>query len=70
MQNWLVTVKLPRNPDHDPTNKVAGNCPVNGAPCSDITGQHHTVRVLASSEEGARLWAEVKRFHLTRVELG
>lgn len=27
----VVTVKLPRNPEHDPRDKVTGVCPVAGA---------------------------------------
>lgn len=29
MALFLVTIKLPRNPAHDPKNKVAGPCPAN-----------------------------------------
>lgn len=40
---FLVTVKLPKNPEHNPRDKKTGPCPVNGEPCTDVTGAHHTV---------------------------
>lgn len=49
MDQFLVTVKIPRNPAHDPFNKIAGTCPVSGAHCTDITGQHHTLLVSAQN---------------------
>lgn len=67
---YLVTVKLPKNPAHDPRNKVIGDCPVNGSPCTDVTGEHHTI--LVESELGIvgvrEAWAET--FHVTRVKVG
>lgn len=62
---FLVTVKVPRNPDHDPANKIEGQCPVNpNTRCSDVTGQHHTV--IAGTQE--RVDAIAACFHVTRVE--
>lgn len=62
----LVTVKLDRNPDHDPANKIEGPCPVNPrTTCTDITGQHHTV--IAGSLDRV---AEIEMaFHVTRIEV-
>lgn len=74
----LVTVKLPRNPDHDPRNKVMGLCPVNGFRCTDVTGEHHTVVVVAPScltEDEAVAYAEIvvrrarPNGHITRFEV-
>lgn len=46
---YLVTVKLPKNPAHNPNSKVTGKCPVNGNYCSDTTGEHHTVLIECNS---------------------
>lgn len=59
----IVTVKLPRNRDHDPHNKKQGTCPVFGGMCSDVTGEHHSGLV-----DEAMLDSLTKRFHVTRVE--
>lgn len=62
---FVVTVKLGRNPTHDPTNKIEGPCPVDpNVSCSDMTGQHHTV--IAGSIE--RVLEIGRSFHITRVE--
>ncbi len=63
---YLVTLKLARNPDHDPQNKVTGRCPANPATeCSDVTGEHHTVPVL-TDEQLEEL--QNAGLHITRVE--
>lgn len=60
---YLVTIKLPRNPDHDPRNKKTGPCPAS-TECTDSTGEHHTVLL-----ETDRLELALARFsHVTRVE--
>ncbi len=64
---FLVTVKLPRNPAHDPTNKITGKCPVRGQ-CTDVTGQHHTLLIEAESIEAAA--ACFPDMHVTRIEGG
>lgn len=38
----IVTIKLPRNPYHDPKNKQTGLCPINHKVCTDVTGEHHS----------------------------
>lgn len=68
MATFLVTVKLPRNPAHDPNNKIAGAmCPAGGDTCTDMTGQHHTVAIMAESA------SQIQRklghsIHITRIE--
>jgi hypothetical protein len=60
---YLVTVKLPRNPDHDPRDKKTGACPVSPE-CTDATGEHHTFLL-----ETDRLFLALARYaHVTRVE--
>lgn len=66
---FLVTVKLPKNPEHDPRNKVTGPCPVFGNPCTDVTGEHHTTWI--RSRENVETIMDVARTmygHVTRVE--
>lgn len=71
MLKVLVTVKLPRNPEHDPLKKKTGLCPVDSMKfCTDVTGQHHTVYVeypdnLAICDIEA-VWSMTH--HVTRVE--
>lgn len=54
---FIVTVRLPKNPKHDPHNKVTGPCPLYQhmsellaglstvyitSLCTDTTGEHHS----------------------------
>lgn len=65
LQLQLVTVKLPKNPRHDPKNKVTGICPVGfDHVCTDMTGEHHTIVVTSA----AALRELSKSVHVTRVE--
>jgi len=66
----LVTVKLPKNPEHDPRNKKTGPCPMNdGYMCTDVTGEHHTV--LWTNSNGifdAEEYFKGLGHHVTRIE--
>lgn len=66
----IVTVKLPRNPRHNPRNKVTGMCPLkeNGV-CTDITGSHHSY--IEEGEDRFEIYwkARQKYGHVTRIEL-
>lgn len=64
MNGYLVTVKLPKNPDHNPRDKKTGICAVS-ARCTDVTGEHHTV--YAKDYEAVEALLE-KFGHITRVE--
>jgi len=66
---FLVTVKLPKNKEHDPKNKVTGPCPVSNSTCTDATGEHHTVLWEGSDslEEAQAYWARTN-VHITRIE--
>ncbi len=64
--SYIVTIKLPRNPDHDPRNKVTGPCPANpNTECTDVTGEHHSVLV-ETQEQVAELFES--HLHVTRAE--
>lgn len=59
----LVTVKLPKNPDHDPRAKRTGPCPFSHE-CTDVTGEHHTLMTGADGLEALR----ENGTHITRTE--
>lgn len=63
----LVTLKVEKDPNHDPKNKKEGPCPVSptGERCTDVTGQHHTV-LFHGTVEQARI--EYQYDHITRIE--
>lgn len=70
MSTFIVTVKLPKNPEHNPRDKKTGPCPVSGKPCTDVTGEHHTFLcdfMSGASVEQVREWYE-ETYHVTRVE--
>jgi hypothetical protein len=67
MAQFIVTIKLPRNPAHNPAEKQTGPCPVSPS-CTDVTGQHHSYLTEAESERAARTRAEFNHGHVTRIE--
>lgn len=69
MANYIVTVKLPKNPKHDPHNKVIGQCPTNVGICTDVTGEHHSILIDAPGVHMARELAIKRGYnHITRIE--
>jgi len=64
----IVTVKLPKNPDHDPTHKCVGICPVSSKLCTDITGQHHSYVEEGDNLADIEKKAARKYNHITRLE--
>lgn len=70
MKEFIVTIKLPRNPDHNPRNKMEGICPVSGARCTDVTGEHHSY--IQEGESVEEVVAEFRekhpKVHVTRIE--
>jgi hypothetical protein len=65
---YLVTVKLPKNPKHNPHNKVTGACPVMpNATCTDMTGEHHTF-LFESDRDVEYVKLNWNDYHITRVE--
>ena len=68
---FLVTVKLARNPNHDPKNKKTGQCPVFMlSTCTDMTGEHHSGLVSydgsVTLEQVHAVWS--MQYHVTRIE--
>ena len=72
MSRFLVTVRLPRNPLHNPHQKQVGMCPVTGLICTDITGEHHSLLVEAESFAAAKIglvdFEGRVITHITRIE--
>lgn len=70
MKTYIVTIKLSRNPSHDPRNKVIGPCPADASSaCTDATGEHHSI--LMRSPELPEALARLLRadgVHVTRIE--
>lgn len=60
----LVTIKLPKNPDHNPREKLTNTCAVSPE-CTDSTGEHHTVAVYTDDEVDA---LRTRFGHITRIE--
>lgn len=69
MTYFAVTVKLPKNPEHDPRDKKTGTCPVSGLPCDDVTGEHHTFVMRGNWETPKQVREHCRDvYHITRVE--
>lgn len=78
----IVTVKLPRNPEHDPSNKKTGKCPLftekyqgielqGSFVCTDVTGSYHSY--IEHGKDKQEIVSNVKRkfgqdIHITRIE--
>lgn len=61
---YIITIKLPKNPEHDPRNKKMSVCEFSPV-CTDATGEHHSF--LGTDETLALLRG--RDTHITRVEL-
>ncbi len=69
----IVTLRMPRNPSHDPRNKIIDYCPLSEelAICTDVTGEHHSY-VECGENLGQIKEKALKKFpnalHITRIE--
>lgn len=70
MTDYIVTLKLPNNPNHDPKNKIEGFCPIdNESYCTDTTGGHHSLLFKnAPGAKSVQKYYESMGFHVTRIE--
>jgi hypothetical protein len=72
MRAYVVTVKLARNLNHDPKNKLAAECPAGPYAdrpcCTDSTGEHHSFLTVAEHIEQAAERFTDRGYHVTRVE--
>ncbi len=63
---FIVTVKLPNNPKHNPRKKITGPCPLGiGDNCTDNTGAHHSILAVGDSD----LTILKAKYHITRIEV-
>jgi hypothetical protein len=65
MASYIVTVKLPKNPEHDPRNKKTGECDFS-AECTDVTGEHHSF--IAYGVSATQVIGHLGGYHITRIE--
>jgi len=74
----IVTVKLPRNPSHNPRDKKKGICPLFEVDrikfmepriCTDITGSHHSFIAEGDSEKDIIKEVTYRFGHITRIEI-
>jgi hypothetical protein len=67
---FIVTIKLKKNPEHDPHNKKTDMCPIESGEelaCTDATGEHHSFLTLGRDIESVgNHWRNF--YHVTRVE--
>lgn len=68
MSLWAVTIKLPKNPAHNPRNKIVEGCRTSPL-CTDATGEHHTFVVNADGVPPIKEYFEAHEVHITRIEL-
>ena len=70
----IVTVKLPRNPKHNPRNKKSGRCPLSlllkrELWCTDVTGSHHSYIEEGFCQNDIEKKVKDQGFkHITRIE--
>jgi len=68
IHRYIVTLKLPKKPDHDPRNKKTGPCQF-ARVCTDVTGEHHSLLISSPATIEEIKEAYKKRgVHVTRVE--
>jgi len=70
----IVTVKLPRNLEHDPHRKQFGMCPLSKFLktfifCSDINGERHSYIESGTCIGDIEKKAKAKFAHITRIEV-
>jgi hypothetical protein len=65
---FIVTIKEPKNPAHNPHAKVTSSCTLSEA-CTDSTGEHHSLLVNAPDLDTALKYSRKRWSHVTRVEM-
>jgi hypothetical protein len=69
MTPYIVTVKLAKNPEHDPSDKKTAACPASdGCGCTDSTGEHHSFIALGGDITEVQATWTANGYHVTRVE--
>jgi hypothetical protein len=74
MSQFIVTIKLPNNPNHNPKKKQTRECECSDF-CTDATGAHHSFLVESESRESVEQFfaynnvvAGMRVGHITRIE--
>ena len=67
--DYLVPVRMSKDPLHDPKNKITGACPISQLECTDTTGEHHTFLHRADSAREIQEGMASLGVHVTRIEL-
>ena len=62
---YIVTVKQPKNKDHNPHDKKTGSCGYSDE-CTDVTGEHHSFVVDALNVDVIK--ERMGALHITRIE--
>jgi hypothetical protein len=68
---YIVTIRLPKNPNHDPRDKKSDICPSGSGICTDVTGEHHSYLMMGNDVATVRQAAEHRLpdgAHITRIE--
>jgi hypothetical protein len=66
---YIVTVKLDKNPEHDPGDKKTAPCPASqDCVCTDSTGEHHSFIALGDDTPQVQARWAANGYHVTRVE--
>jgi|ERR1019366_10435941 hypothetical protein len=68
---YIITIKLPKNKAHNPKNKITGGCPFSpdgSIECTDTTGEHHSKLVEGYSVDEVTQRYVDDGYHVTRVE--
>lgn len=64
---YVVTIKVHKNPVHDPRHKVTSTCSTSSE-CTDATGEHHSYVTTGPSAVAVYQSALEAWGHVTRVE--
>jgi hypothetical protein len=69
MSQFIVTVRVPPDPSHNPQDKKTGQCGYSKR-CTDVTGPHHSFLESAPSESvlRRRIRTRNKLLRITRIE--
>lgn len=67
MASFIVTVRQPKQPGHDPHNKKTGVCTWSNY-CTDVTGEHHSYLFIGTEEDARDSATLIDGARLTRLE--
>lgn len=72
MTVFIVTIRLPKLPDHNPKHKITRLCRYGPGQCTDSMGEHHSFLHIGGDKDTVEkvriLYEEHHNYHVTRVE--